>query len=183
MFKKIGYALDYFKYLKNPVSCLLFKFGFKKDIIVKIKNSNYSLKINNVGVLNVVMTAIENYWDNKDFMDFINSLYDGEDVVNIEGIKIFNPISHPLNQIFYEYFADYYNNFEIDYNNKVIIDVGANAADSALFFASKGAKVYGFEPVKEVYEMALKNVNLNPNLSKNIKLFNLVFLIRMVKLI
>ena len=66
----------------------------------------------------------------------------------------------------------YYSNFNIDYKDRVIIDVGANSGDTALYFASKGAKVYAFEPVKEYFDMALKNLDLNPELSKNIKIFN-----------
>ena len=40
MTNKIKYLSDYFKYLKNPVSALLFKFGLKKEIELKIKNTD-----------------------------------------------------------------------------------------------------------------------------------------------
>ncbi|KZX16015.1 methyltransferase domain protein [Methanobrevibacter cuticularis] len=57
-------------------------------------------------------------------------------------------------------------------SDKVVIDVGANVGDSALFFANKGYNVIGFEPVHSFYEVALKNIKLNPNLEKRIKLIN-----------
>lgn len=34
MVSRITYFLEYFKYLKNPISCLLFKFGLKKEVKV-----------------------------------------------------------------------------------------------------------------------------------------------------
>ena len=39
-------------------------------------------------------------------------------------------------------------------------------------FASKGLTVYGFEPVRELYELSLKNVGLNPHLKDKTNLFN-----------
>lgn len=54
---------------------------------------------------------------------------------------------------------------------KIVIDVGANLGDSSLFFAKKGFKVIGFEPLNEVYEIALENIKLN-NLEGKITLVN-----------
>lgn len=53
-----------------------------------------------------------------------------------------------------------------------VIDIGANIGDSTLFFASKGYDVLAFEPIPEVYEIAIKNFSLNPDLSKKITLVN-----------
>ena len=38
---------DYFKYLDNPMECLLFKAGFKKEIAVKSKDFTQSITIKN----------------------------------------------------------------------------------------------------------------------------------------
>jgi FkbM family methyltransferase len=42
-----------------------------------------------------------------------------------------------------------------------VIDVGACNGDTAIYFASKGAKVHAYEPVPEAFSMLLKNVFLN----------------------
>src|SRR6266487_3237706 len=45
---------------------------------------------------------------------------------------------------------------------KVVLDIGANIGDSAIYFALSGAsKVIGVEPFPDNYEMARKNVALN----------------------
>jgi len=51
---------------------------------------------------------------------------------------------------------------------KIIVDIGANAGDTALFFAQEGAKVYAFEPVLAHFEAMLKNISLNQNLAERI---------------
>jgi len=52
-------------------------------------------------------------------------------------------------------------NLTEDLKGKVVIDVGAFVGDFAIFAASKGAKVYAFEPDKKNYELLLKNIELN----------------------
>lgn len=54
----------------------------------------------------------------------------------------------------------------------VILDIGANVGDTALYFAWKGYKVKAFEPISETANIALTNINLNPELAENIELFN-----------
>lgn len=173
MFKKIFYLLDYFKYLKNPLSCLLFKFGLKKNVIVRFKNNDYEMKLYDVKSINTLMIYIKDIHNFAEFDVYRKNLEsDNETFPVLHGIEIYNPRIYPLNSIFFEYYADYYSNFDINYNDRIIIDIGANSGDSALFFASKGSKVYAFEPVKELYDMAIKNINLNNNLKNNIKIFN-----------
>lgn len=54
--------------------------------------------------------------------------------------------------------------------DKVVIDIGANIGDTALYFVSRGAKkVIGIEPSQQNYESAKKNIVLN-NLSDKIEL-------------
>jgi FkbM family methyltransferase len=66
-----------------------------------------------------------------------------------------------------KYRGTYY--WDIDVQNKVVVDVGAFIGDSAIFFASRGAKVvYAYEPSKEFYEIAIKNCSK----FNNIFLFN-----------
>lgn len=54
----------------------------------------------------------------------------------------------------------------------VVIDIGASTGDSSVYFVMKGAKeVYGVEPMKESFDIATYNVNVN-NLASKIHLIN-----------
>jgi len=56
--------------------------------------------------------------------------------------------------------------------NRVVIDIGSNIADSSIYFALKGAKkVIGIEPLPKNYNQAKKNIMIN-NLSNKILLIN-----------
>ena len=59
-------------------------------------------------------------------------------------------------------------NSKINWKDKVVIDVGPEYGDTPLYFASLGAKVFAFEAQKKHYDGMLENLNLNPELSKNI---------------
>ena len=55
---------------------------------------------------------------------------------------------------------------------KEVLDIGANIGDSAIYFATKGAKhIYAFEPYPHTFAMAKKNIKLN-KLEGKITLFN-----------
>ena len=43
---------------------------------------------------------------------------------------------------------DSYENWE----NKIVLDIGAECGDTAIYYASKGAKVFSFEPMKSHYK-------------------------------
>jgi len=53
---------------------------------------------------------------------------------------------------------------------KIVLDIGAYIGDTAVFFGKKGASVYAYEPSKELYEIAKKNIKLN---NIDAKIFNL----------
>ena len=55
-----------------------------------------------------------------------------------------------------------------DWNNRIVIDVGAECGDTPLYYASMGATVYAFEPIKAHFDAMLRNLSLNPELSKRI---------------
>ncbi len=64
---------------------------------------------------------------------------------------------HELQEIFIE---ECYNVFPI--KNAIVLDIGASIGDSAVYFASKSAKkVFGYEPIPEVFKVAERNVELN----------------------
>lgn len=170
---RILYLWDYVKYLKNPISCLLFKYGYKKEVTVKFRGRKEEVKLTKVGHMNRLIDMLISPSDEYDFINYMKDIESDKEIITVlDDIKIYNPSKFGFNSIFSEYYTDYYSNFDVNYKNRTIIDVGANAGDTALYFASKGAKVYGFEPVKEFYEMALKNFKLNEKLNENIKIYN-----------
>lgn len=51
---------------------------------------------------------------------------------------------------------------DLNVRGKVVIDIGVNIGDSAIYFAANGAaKVYGYEPFAELQQAAAQNVALN----------------------
>lgn len=61
-----------------------------------------------------------------------------------------------------------------DFDEFVVFDVGMNRAYASLWFAKfdNCKSVYGFEIDPETYDKALSNINLNPQLSCKIKIYN-----------
>ena len=81
-------------------------------------------------------------------------------------IKGFDPI------IFVETFLYDIHFIDFDLNGKTVVHAGAYVGDAALYYASKGATVYAFEPQPSCYNIALKNLELNPELKSKIILKN-----------
>jgi FkbM family methyltransferase len=56
----------------------------------------------------------------------------------------------------------------------ILIDIGLNRGMASLFFAAYPniRKIYSFEPFKPTFELAKKNLELNPQLSEKINAFN-----------
>jgi FkbM family methyltransferase len=60
----------------------------------------------------------------------------------------------------------------LNVNNKIVIDIGANIGDSAIYFALNGAKkVIALEPYPHLFNLATKNVKEN-NLEGQIEILN-----------
>ncbi len=62
---------------------------------------------------------------------------------------------------------------DFNLNNKIVIQAGGFTGDTALYYADRGANVYSFEPNPESYNLALLNLNLNPDLARRIIFKNL----------
>ena len=65
-----------------------------------------------------------------------------------------------------EEYEDFFNINEA-MRGAIVIDIGAYIGDTAVFFGKKGANVYAYEPSKELYEIAKKNIETN-NINANI---------------
>ena len=81
-------------------------------------------------------------------------------------IKGFDPT------IFAETFLYDIHFIDFDLKGKTVVHAGAYVGETALYYASKGATVYAFEPQPTCYSIALKNLELNPELKSKIILKN-----------
>lgn len=181
MTEKLKYLLDYFKYLKNPIECLKFKFGLRETCDVKIKNETKILHMNNVSILDKLMHYLPLTPKNKydELIEYYIDLCNDKTTVQINGVNYINTLNsefrekHPYNYNACndEYFSD--DEWDmVNFKDRFVIDIGGNVADSALEFASNGAEVIAFEPVKHLYEVGLENIELNPKLSSKITFIN-----------
>tara|TARA_B110000014_G_C20099624_1_gene576987 strand:+ start:390 stop:1502 length:1113 start_codon:yes stop_codon:yes gene_type:complete len=62
-----------------------------------------------------------------------------------------------------------------DLNNKIVVDIGADTGNTALYFASKGAKVYAIEIDEKRCDIIREHLKINPELEKNIIIINSAF--------
>ena len=179
--EKLRYLHNYFKYLKNPFDVLVFKFGLKKRCSVKIKNFDEIVNLTSIDALNRLMTILDNLQNDKvhDAIKYIKDIDNDKEFVLIDNIKFYN--------IYNTYFKKEHNRIydiaideyfmeddwdKINFQNRFVIDVGANVADRTLYFAKHGANVIAFEPVKHLYDLGIDNISLNPHLKDNITLIN-----------
>ena len=90
--------------------------------------------------------------------DVANISYSDSDVVTIGDTKFISGITNgDLVAIFVDKVYD-----TLSVRDKVVVDIGANIADSAIYFVRRGArKVYAIEPNQELYQLAQKNILLN----------------------
>jgi FkbM family methyltransferase len=89
------------------------------------------------------------------------------------GIKFYIDSINPGNTIAEAFIMDVHNiSSSDDYNNKIVVDIGAECGDTPLYYANKGATVFAFEPIKANFDAMLRNLSLNPELSKKITPIN-----------
>ena len=60
---------------------------------------------------------------------------------------------------YFEY--DSLNFLKKKYKFNTVIDIGANIGNHSLFFSDFSEKIYSIEPIKETYELLVKNININ----------------------
>ena len=94
-------------------------------------------------------------------------------VETYEGIKFYLDSIHPSNTIVETFIEKIHLvNSQENLDNKIVLDIGAECGDTALFFANLGAKVYSFEPIKDNFSALKRNLELNPKLAENITAVN-----------
>jgi len=103
----------------------------------------------------------------------ISNMHNKRVVETYDGLKFFLDSMNPGNTIGETFVSDvHYINSKINFKDKIVIDVGAECGDTALYFAKKGAIVYAIEPMKASYEAMIRNLKLNSELSKRITPIN-----------
>lgn len=148
----------------------LYKSRFQDPISILLKNKrrNYPIKVK---LCNSEVKAINN------FGELLSHLYDFEydsenDILSLKKIgypiKLYSGINNGETiGIFYK--KDY--EFLID-KSRDIVDIGANIADSSIYFALEGARrIIAIEPFLKNYEIANHNILIN-NLSSKITLLH-----------
>ena len=90
-------------------------------------------------------------------------------IVTSDGIRFFLDSIHPGNTIIETFVREVHAiNPRIDWNDKIVVDIGAECGDTPLYFANMGAKVFAFEALKKHFEFMEKNLSLNPTISEKI---------------
>ena len=91
------------------------------------------------------------YSENKiDYLEFLS---------NGKNVKLFG-VREGNGDVFGVFINEDYK--QLDFENEIVIDIGANIGDSAIYFALNGAKkVIALEPTPYSYDFAVKNINFN----------------------
>jgi FkbM family methyltransferase len=151
--------------IENPLS-----FFLKKGGVIKLTDG-YKIpynRHNKQDIVGIVMFALHNgirFGDlqNQWRLDPIKGIIETH-----QGIKLNLNKAELLDETFL--YQIHFSGFEL--KEKVIVTAGAYIGDTPLFYSSYGARVYGFEPDPTSYDLAVKNMKLNPELSKNIIINN-----------
>lgn len=172
----LTYAADY----KTSSKEISVSFDLKVYFSVPISNLSYEeenlLELLFLGTKYGANFIVDNKISMKNLRDktFLITEYNGKKIIETStGVKFYMDSIHVGNTII-ETFVKTIHMINSNYSwaNKTVIDVGAECGDTPLYFASKGAKVYAFEPVKTHYDAMIRNIELNPDLAKRITPIN-----------
>ena len=162
-------------------SSKILKISFDQDNVFEINLSELSFENTNLIELlyfgnkygaNFITEKHTNF-DLRDKTFFISSKDNRRVITTPEGINFFIDSMHPGNTISETFVQRIHSiNSKINWENKIIVDVGAECGDTALYFASMGAKVFSFEAIKKNYDMMLENLKINSSLSEKITPIN-----------
>ena len=155
-------------YRKNRIHNLVNLFKKKGYFVLKNNFKLFFNKYNNKDIKNIF--AFCNLYG-VEFSDKSTSWHYKDNVITTPNNINFNIKNfHPL--IFSETFLNDIHFSDFSLRNKIIVQAGGFIGDTALYYAFRGAKIYSFEPNITSYHLALDNIKLNPELSKNIVMKN-----------
>ncbi|MCL2156517.1 MAG: FkbM family methyltransferase [Methanobrevibacter sp.] len=156
---------------KNWPKTTLFLLGLFRKVNWDFKNLGkieLTRKDIDTGVLSFLISVSNDNLTEKQEKTIQSLLFQRNNkIIEINGIKMQN---YDL-PIIFENFA--IEQFHVKKGNgKNVIDIGANRGDTALFFGNKNYNVIGFEPVSELYNSAIKNIELNKSFKEKIIMIN-----------
>ena len=177
-----------FDSLRNLLACLTYAISFSLDSSGNLEisfdeNSRFRISLkklsfedaNLLELLHFGYRHCANFLNDVSFTDIRKQTYrmvseNGKKIIiTSNGIRFFLDSIHPGNTIIETFVREIHSiNPKIDWNDKIVVDVGAECGDTPVYFASMGAKVFAFEPVKKNFEFFKKNISLNPTLSEKI---------------
>ncbi len=178
--------LDGFKIFKNGIdnwfSVALNMFVLKREVTCKIKNIGEVKLKKGVNYLNNSLFRALVFSNTKDLSEdqyeilksYLPQLEnDVIRVINYENKNELKFHNKEMTLIFESFlYGDYVNIPSSGDDNNYLIDIGGNVGDSALYFADKGYNVVALEPVPPIYDIAIKNISLNPELKDKITFIN-----------
>ncbi len=148
----------YWKTYKNFISVLYQKYLKKFPINVVLKNGKH-ITLDFPLEVQAIANGFQNVFDVN--LGVLTIKKNGIPEVKLTGWQ-------DNGDIFGVFFDEYLS--KISFKGKNVIDIGANIADSAIYFALKGAqKVIALEPMPANYEIAKKNIEIN-NMGNKIEL-------------
>ncbi len=155
------HIFEYYKMIrrayKNAFSVIL-------DLLIKKQLLRVSLKLNgkvyywnNIQVRNYVNALNINYKNDSNVKffpddDLIEFIYSGR-VFKFYGFLENGFVYNELQNFEYK---------DLNFKNKIVIDIGANTGATSIYFALNGAeKVYAVEPMPKTYKFLVKNILIN----------------------
>lgn len=169
-------SLDLIKIGVNPIFCIGIYLGIIKTYTFNLKHiGKIKIDKSNGELLEYYRLMCYLKEDSETINKFFKEIINEDDIITIKNIKFHNRNKISYQMFFQRFYTDEYSVEDVcvgGESDKVVIDIGANIGDSALFFANKGYKVIAFEPIPSFYELALENIKLNPNLEEKIILVN-----------
>jgi len=167
-------------YHVNSDKTVEISFDNKNKFTIPIENlsleDNNLLELIFMGTRNGADFSTNESDDENKFRSKTTKIIQGKDRKIIEtskGIKFYLDSIHPGNSIVETFVSDIHSITNQDnWNDKIVIDVGAECGDTALYYSSLGAKVFAFEPIKNNFNSMVENLELNPDLSKRITPIN-----------
>jgi len=177
-----------FDSLRDLLACLTYAISYSLDSsgnldIALDENSKFRISLkelsfedaNLLELLHYGSRHCANFLTDFSFTDIRKQTYriisenDKKIIITSNGVKFFLDSIHPGNTIIETFVREIHSiNPKINWNDKIVVDVGAECGDTPLYFASMGAKVFAFEPLKKHFEFFKKNMSLNPTLSEKI---------------
>lgn len=168
------------KGIENWASVAVNMLILKKSCVCKIKNLGPVRLKEDVNYLGNPLFRALVFSNSKDLSQeqinilktYLNQI-DNEiiEVINLEDKNKFKFLNREMSLIFESFLYGDYNSLPYG-EGKSIVDIGANVADSAIYFANKGYEVFAFEVLPHISEIARKNIDMNPSIKDKITFVN-----------